>query len=105
MKTQDRYNRAMRYWAAILLGLGLIVMQASAIQNDQNSEAIDLQEILKRLSAHDEWQNRHLIEYQVHRKFHASNPRFNKEAILEVKTSFRQPGKFESQVVRSEGSD
>jgi negative regulator of sigma E activity len=80
-------------------------MRYVAIQSDQNSEAIDLQEILKRLSAHDEWQNRHLIEYQVNRKFHAANPRFKTEAVLEVKTLFRQPGKFESQVLRSEGSD
>jgi hypothetical protein len=77
-------------------------MPASAMQN--TSDSSELNSILDRLRAHEEYQKHHLVEYQVRRKFYAANPRFKQESFLEVKTVFRQPGMMESEVIRSEGS-
>jgi hypothetical protein len=63
-----------------------------------------LEVILQRMRAHDDWQHRHLLEYQVKRTFHAANLRFNLESTLEVRTVFRKPDSFDSEVVRSDGS-
>jgi hypothetical protein len=85
--------------------LGLFLTPASALQTTSGSDASSkLTTILDRLQAHEEWQKRHLVEYQVRRKFYATNPRFKQDSLLEVKTVFRRPGTLESQVVRSEGS-
>jgi hypothetical protein len=83
---------------------GLLSTPGSAIQTRQNFDAAELNRILERMNAHEEWQKRHLVEYQVHRKFYAANPRFKQESVLEVQTVFRQPATLESEVVRSEGS-
>jgi hypothetical protein len=56
------------------------------------------------MKAHDDWQQRYLIEYRAHRTFSATNLRFEKDATLEVMTTFRRPDIFESQVLRAEGS-
>jgi hypothetical protein len=64
-----------------------------------------IETILQRMKAYDEWQHRHLLEYQVKRTFRAANPRFNLESMLEVRTTFRKPNSFESEVIRSEGSN
>src|SRR5262249_8371004 len=45
-----------------------------------------------------------LLEYKVQRTFHAANLRFNLESTLEVRTSFRKPNSFDSEVLRSDGS-
>jgi hypothetical protein len=83
---------------------GSFLTPVLALQTPGNSDAAELKAILDRMSAHEEWQKRHLVEYQVRRKFYAANPRFKQESILEVKTVFRQTGTLESEVVRSEGS-
>jgi hypothetical protein len=57
------------------------------------------------MHAHDEWQNQRLLEYQVHRRFYAANPRFKQESVLEATTVFRQPSTYETEVDRTEGSD
>jgi outer membrane lipoprotein-sorting protein len=88
--------------AFIIFGLSLTPV--SAIQTKKNPDAAQLNAILDRMNAHEEWQKRHLLEYQVRRKFYAENPRFKQESVLEVKTQFRQPGTMESEIVRSEGS-
>jgi hypothetical protein len=82
---------------------GALVPSATAIQN--NGRSPELNDILNQMRAHDNWQNRHLVEYQLRRRFYAANPRFKQESVLEVKTLFRQPGTFESQILRSEGSE
>jgi hypothetical protein len=63
-----------------------------------------IETILQQMKAYDDWQERHLVEYQVQRTFHATNPRFNLESTLEVRTLFRKPNSFDSEVLRSEGS-
>jgi hypothetical protein len=89
---------------AILI-FGLLLTPASAVQTKTDSDASSkLATILNRLQAHEEWQKSHLVEYEVRRKFHAANPRFKQDSLLEVKTVFRRPGTLESEVVRSEGS-
>jgi negative regulator of sigma E activity len=103
MKPIDGYNACMQFLTAILV-VACMAIPASAVQDSQ-SEASVLAEILKRMAAHEERQKSHLVEYRLHRKFYAVNNRFNKEAELEVLTVFRQPGTFESQVIRSSGSN
>jgi len=97
------YNRSVTYIAVLPL-IGMLMATTSPVQDSVNTASSELNEILSRMASHEEWQNRHLIQYQVHRKFYAENPRFKKQAALEVKTSFRRPTTFESEVIRSEGS-
>ena len=68
------------------------------------ADATEINEILNLMSAHDQWQDRYLIEYEAFRKFYGANQRFKMESVLEVKTVFRQPDTFRSEVIRSEGS-
>jgi hypothetical protein len=91
-----------KFFTSIFLFLSVI--PAPAIQIKSNSDPSELNKILDSMKTHDEWQDRHLVEFQAHRKFYAANPRFKQESTLEVKTVFRQPGTLESEVVRSEGS-
>src|SRR5215813_15657201 len=98
-----KYNDAVKNFVAVII-FALLSTSGSAVHPRQNSDAAELNRILDRMRAHEEWQKRHLVEYQVHRKFYAANPRFKQESVLEVKTVFRQPGTLESEVVRSEGS-
>src|SRR5262245_837559 len=63
-----------------------------------------LTDIVARMVAYWEWQYDYLREYQARRKFHASNPRFNFDSTLEVRTIFRWPYSLESTVLRKEGS-
>ena len=70
----------------------------------QQENAPNVDEILVRMKAHDEWQGQYLIEYRAQRKFSATNVRFKEDATLEVLTTFRRPNTLESQVLRAEGS-
>jgi hypothetical protein len=70
----------------------------------QQEGAPSLDEILNRMKAHDEWQQRYLIEYQAQRTFSATNLRFEKDATLEMMTTFRRPDTLKSEVLRAEGS-
>jgi hypothetical protein len=97
-----------------MLALGLIlgfclftsaygfVVQSVPMVEQENAPNVD--EILNRMKAHDEWQRRYLIEYRAQRTFSATNLRFEEGATLEVTTTFRRPDTFESQVLRAEGS-
>jgi hypothetical protein len=87
--------------AAVILGFPL--MPVASTQTPENGPG-DLDKVLNLMRVHDEWQNHHLVEYQMQRKFYAENSRFGQESTLEVKTRFRRPATFESEVVRSEGS-
>jgi hypothetical protein len=64
-----------------------------------------LDDIVAHMLAYRQWQNDAVREYQAHRRFYASNPRFNKESTLEVQTVFRWPYSLQSTVLRQEGSD
>ncbi len=63
--------------------------QSVPMVQQENAPRVD--EILDRMKAHDEWQDRYLIEYRAHRKFSATNLRFKEEATLEVTTTFHRP--------------
>lgn len=63
-----------------------------------------MKEIVEGMRAHEEWQDRHLVEYQAERKFYAENKRFDLKSTLDVKTVFRRPDVLRSEVVHSEGS-
>src|SRR5207249_36118 len=75
-----------------------------SVSKVQQEDTPSVDEILDRMKAHDEWQQRYLIEYRAQRKFSATNLRFKEEATLEVRTTFRRPDTLESQVLRAEGS-
>ena len=93
----------MRMLAITFLLLVLPVPDGTAGRRQAN-DLPSLETILQRMRAHEEWQQRHLVEYQVQRTFHAGNPRFNLESTLEVRTLFHKPNTFDSEVLRSEGS-
>ena len=78
------------------------VKHSVPVVEQENAPNVD--EILDRMKAHDEWQRRYLIEYRMQRKFSATNLRFAEDATLEVTTTFRRPDTIESQVLRAEGS-
>jgi len=83
----------------------LLAVPAHTLQLERAETPSDLDEILKRMSVHDARQERRLIGYRMHRTFYAANKRFNKESTLEVETRFQRPDRFESEVVRSAGSE
>lgn len=64
-----------------------------------------LDDIVGHMLAYLQWQTGALREYQAHRRFFASNPRFNKDSTLEVQTIFRWPYFLQSTVLRQDGSD
>ena len=64
-----------------------------------------LEDIVAHMMAYRQWQNDALREYQAHRRFYASNPRFNKDSTLEVQTVFRWPYSLRSTFLRQDGSD
>jgi hypothetical protein len=76
--------------------------QSVAMVRQKNDPNVD--EILVRMKAHDEWQRQYLIEYRAQRTFSATNLRFKADATLDVMTTFRRPDTLESQVLRAEGS-
>jgi hypothetical protein len=82
----------------------LLLVPAGNVAAGPANDLPPLETILQRMRAHDDWQQRHLLEYQVQRTFYASNLRFKLESTLEVRTSFRKPNSFGSEVLRSEGS-
>jgi len=82
-----------------------MLMPATARQSNRDAASAELNQILDRMRSYEEWQARHLVEYQMHRRFYAQNSRFKQESVLEAKTVFRQGGTYETEVVRTEGSD
>ena len=93
----------------LILGLCLLTTTTLGFQEQsvpavqpENPPSVD--QILDRMKIHNEWQGRYLIEYRAQRTFHAANLRFEEDATLEVRTTFRRPDTIESQVLRAEGS-
>src|SRR5262249_40422090 len=87
----SKYNEPVKRVLTVII-LGFFLTPASAVQTRRSVDVSELNTILDRMSAHEEWQKRNLVDYQVRRKFYAANPRFKQESVLEVKTVFRQPG-------------
>jgi len=63
-----------------------------------------VEEILNRMMARNQWQDRALLEFRAHRKFYAVNTRFKTESTMYVDTIFRSPDQLQSSVTRHEGS-
>src|SRR5438034_8246945 len=93
----------------LILGLCLLTTTTLGFQEQsvpavqpENPPSVD--QILDRIKIHDEWEERYRIEYREPRNFHATKLRFEEDATLEVRTTFRRPDTIESQVLRAEGS-
>jgi hypothetical protein len=84
-----------------MLLLAALIVGFFGLGVQQDAPSVD--QILSRMKAHDEWQQRYLIEYRAQRKFYAVNLRLKEDATLQVRTTFRQDT-LETQVVRAEGS-
>src|SRR5262249_54467684 len=66
------------------------------------AEGID--EILSRMMARNDWQDKALLAFRANRKFYAANARLRTDSTMYVQTVFRQPDKLESTVMSHEGS-
>ena len=69
MRRRAAYTGTVKYLAFVAV-CGSLVSSATAIQN--NGRSSELNEILNQMRAHDIWQNRHLVEYQLRRRFYAA---------------------------------
>src|SRR6185295_18270927 len=67
-------------------------------------KAQGIDEIVSRMMARNEWQDRALLEFRARRKFFASNPRFKTDSTLYVDTVFRHPDQVQSTVTEQKGS-
>ena len=83
----------------LILGLSLLTTTTLGFQEQsvpavqpENPPSVD--QILDRMKIHNEWQGRYLIEYRAQRNFHAANLRFEEDATLEVRTTFRRAGYY-----------
>jgi hypothetical protein len=88
MRTWFKY---LPVWLSMLLPLG--------------ARAQGVDEILNRMLARNEWQERALLEFQANRKFYAANTRFKTDSTLYVQTVFHRPDLLQSTVTRHEGSN
>jgi hypothetical protein len=85
----------------ILLRLScLAVLIASALP----LQAQTADEILRRMTARNEWQDRALLEFRAQRRFYAMNARFKTDSTMYVQTVFRHPDQVQSTVTKQEGS-
>jgi hypothetical protein len=63
-----------------------------------------LNTVLRRMVAHDLWQNGYVTEYTAVRTLHGDNSRFNLAATLVVETAFQKPQSVRTKVIRRDGS-
>jgi hypothetical protein len=95
----------MRISVVPLLLMLLLIMASTASAFSESSDDLPrVETVLDKMKTHEEWQDRHLLEYQVRRTFYAANARFNLDSTLEVNTVFKKPNSFDSEIVRTEGS-
>ncbi len=100
-----RQTRMMFFKGTVLILIILMApVRAATAQSAQGRDLPQVDTLLEQMRTHDEWQQGHLIQYSVQRTFRAVNVRFNLESLMEVRTIFRQPDVFTSDIVRSEGS-
>jgi hypothetical protein len=84
----------------VILGGTLLGRESSAIPAVPPS----VSEIVERMMAHNERQDRALMEFQMRRRFFAANTRFKLDSTIVVTTAFRQPDVMKSSIVSQEGS-
>jgi hypothetical protein len=95
--------------ARITFGTLLILILSGAL-NGRESKPIpagspSVSEIVDRMMAHNEQQDRALLEFQMRRKFFAANTRFKIDSTMVVETEFRRPDTMKSSIVSQAGSD
>jgi hypothetical protein len=81
-----------------MCALGVVISMALP------AAAHTVDEILSRMMARKEWQDRALLEYRAQRKFYAKNMRFNAESTMHAETIFRRPDQLQSTIRSHEGS-
>src|SRR6266481_4449485 len=91
--------------AILLVSIGLYSAGLQLHPTSMSDMRPPLNDLLARMMAYRQWQNSSLREYQAHRRFYASNPRFNRDSTLEVQTVFQWPYSLRSTVIRQDGSD
>jgi hypothetical protein len=91
--------------AILLISIGLYSSGLQLHPASLSDMRPPLDDLLARMMAYRQWQNSSLREYQAHRRFYASNPRFSKDSTLEVQTVFHWPYSLQSTVLRQDGSD
>src|ERR1700733_8989393 len=62
-----------------------------------------IEEIVQRMMAHNEQQDRALLGYSTQRRFFAANLRFKVDSTMIVHTEFRKPDSMDSKIVSQEG--
>src|SRR5262249_15679497 len=80
----------------------LIVLMLSVFAMPVRAQ--ELAEILNRMMARNEWQDRALVQFRSQRRFYAANARFKTDSTMYVQTVFRKPDQLQSTVTRQEGS-
>ena len=89
----------------VLITLNLVDTRAADLVHNAAIElAPPMEEIVSRMLAHSQWQDRTLRAYDATRRFRAANPRFKSEGSNEVRTIFRQPDYHDSKVIQQQGS-
>ncbi len=68
-------------------------------------EAQTVDEILSRMTARNDWQDKVLLEFRARRKFYAANLRFKANSTMYVETTFKRPDYVQSVVKSHEGSN
>jgi hypothetical protein len=92
----------MKFWCVALLVF--LANSARAQAPGDTYSNISLEQILDRMTARNEWQDRRLLEFRAQRKFYAANPRFKTDSTMHVQTIFRRPDVMQSTVTSQEGS-
>jgi hypothetical protein len=85
--------------------LSVFLMLASALTSRAAPTTPTTAEIVERMMAHNQQQDRVLLGYRTQRKFFATNVRFKLDSTMVVQTVFRKPDSMESSVVSQAGSE
>jgi hypothetical protein len=92
----------MKFWCLALLLFFPSHAQAQTPGNPGSN--ISLSQILDRMMARNDLQQRKLLEFRAQRKFYALNSRFKTDSTMHVQTTFRRPDEMQSTVTSQEGS-
>ena len=68
-------------------------------------DGVSVEQVLDRMTARNERQDRNLLEFRARRKFYAANTRFKIDSTLFVETVFRHPDELQSTVTSQQGSN
>jgi hypothetical protein len=98
--------------ARMAFGASLILILSGALDGRESNanptvspSSPSVSEIVERMMAHNEQQDRALMEFQMRRKFFAANTRFKIDSTMVVETAFRRPDTMKSSIVSQAGSD